>query len=116
MNGTSRTPPSDEPDDGGLDPNLLRLFDEAHTPPQPEPFVSATLRKLESDRRERFVRRCAGVVLLMIAGAFLAPYVASATLVLASWLAEQLPDTALALGSCACAALIAWRAARRQLS
>ena len=114
MNGTSR--PNFEPDDGGLDPNLARLFDEAHTPLQPEPFVSATLMKLESLRRARFIRRCATVALVMIVGAFLAPYVADATLVLASWFAERLPDTVLALGSCACAALIAWRTTRRQLS
>lgn len=115
MNGTSRTNPNYEPDGGGLDPNLARLFDEAEAPPRPDAFVAATLARLESARRARLRHQCAAIAIVMIGGAFLAPYAANATLAAASWLSEQLPGTVLALGSCACAALIAWRTARRQL-
>jgi hypothetical protein len=115
VNGTSRTP-GFEPDDGELDPELTRLFDDAAPPLDAEAFVSITLAKLETARRTRLVRSCATVAVAMIIGAFLAPYVASATMGAASWLEDHLPDTVLALGSCACAALIAWRTARGQLS
>jgi hypothetical protein len=113
MNGTSRTNPEFDPDDGRLDPNLARLFDDAQAPPQAEAFVSEALARLESARRARLIRRYAALVVVMVAGAFLAPYAASASVAAASWLAERLPDTVLALGSCACAALLAWRAHRQ---
>lgn len=115
MNGTSRANSDFEPDDGGLDPNLAQLFDEADTPPQPEAFVNATLARLARARRARMIRRGATVGVLMLAGALVAPYVASATLYSASWLSERLPDTVLVLGACVCAALIAWRTASREL-
>jgi hypothetical protein len=115
MNGISRTGQDPcGPDDGRLDPYLTRLFDEADAPAHADAFVRATLEKLARARRRRLIARCASVATLMLAGALLAPSVAQVTLIVTSWLAEQLPATVLALGSCACAALLAWRIARSQ--
>jgi hypothetical protein len=116
MNGPSRTTLGpDDPDDGGLDPNLTVMFDDADAPPHADAFVSATLAKLERSRRRSLLSRCAAALAVMLVGALLAPYVAQLTLVIASWITKQLPATTLAIASCACAALLAWRIARRQL-
>ncbi len=116
MNGTSHRHPDFEPGGSGLDPRLIQLFEAADTPRDPEAFVGAMLEKLRTARRKRFFQRCLTIVIFMSVGALLAPFVAQATLIAASWLAERLPDTVLALASCVCAALLAWRIARRQLS
>jgi hypothetical protein len=115
MNGTSRTNTNFEPDDDGLDPELIQLFDAADAPSHPQAFVSTIWAKLKAAQRVRLIRRCIGVAIMMLAGALLAPYAARATLTVADWIASQLPAAVLAIASCTCAALIAWRTARRQL-
>ena len=117
MNGTARPGlGADEIEDGSLDPNLLSLFEEANASFHDEAFVSATLTRLARQRRRRLIGRCAATALVMLIGALVAPYVALATLTIASWLVEQLPPAGVALASCACATLLAWRIARRQLN
>ena len=117
MNGTPRTGHDrDESADERLDPDLTRLFDEADAPSHADTFLRATLARLAEDRRRSFMTRCASVALMMAGGALLAPYVAQVTLTVTGWVAGQLPAAALALGSCACAVLLAWRVARRQLN
>lgn len=115
MNGTSRTNTGFDPGDGGLDRELIRLFDEADPPSHPDAFVSAMLVKVEAARHARLMRRCIGVAVLMLAGALVAPYMAHTTLRAANWVVEKLPEAVLAIASCACAALLAWRTALRQL-
>ena len=106
--------------DAGLDPELLRLFDEAPTPaPHEEAFVTTTIAGLERARRVRLVRRITGTAVILIAAAIIAPYVAQLTLTVMGWLLDHLPQTGVALISpigCVCAALIAWRIARRQFT
>ena len=110
MNGTSHEPE-------GLDPELTRVFDGAHTPLAGEAFVSATLLKLRKARRAGLARRSAVLAIVMALSACIAPYVAQATLLAAGWLSDRLPAAELVLVSplgCVCAALIAWRLARRR--
>ncbi len=106
------------PQDEGLDPNLLRLFDAAPAvSANDEAFVNVTLAKLKKVRRTHLFLRLALTVIIVAMGAILAPYVAEATLTTVDWLMGYLPETGMALASpigCVCAALIAWRIARRQ--
>ena len=100
----------------GLDPELTRMFDRAQPPLAEEAFVSATLLELRKARRAWLARRSAILAIALVLGACIAPYVAQATLLAAGWLSERLPAAELALISplgCVCAALIAWRVARR---
>ena len=104
--------------DAGLDPDLLRLFAEAPTPPEGT-FVAATIAKLESARRARLIPRLAGTIVILVVAAIVAPYVAQQTLIAMDWLTDRLPETGAALASpigCVCAAVIAWRIARRQFN
>jgi len=114
MNGTSLGSPASRSGDG-LDPDLIQLFDAANAPPHAEAFVSAMLTKLAAARRARLIRRCISIAVVMVLGALLAPYVAQATVTTAGWVAERLSTAVLAIASCACATLIAWRTARRGL-
>jgi hypothetical protein len=110
MNGTSGVNPNSEPD--GIDPALSRLFDRAPAPPDGDSFVRATLLKLQAARRAQLLRRCAIVLVILLLGALVSPYVARMTLLIASWFSEGLPAASLALASplaWACGALIAWR-------
>ena len=110
MNGTSRVSSDSEPE--GLDPALLRLFDEAAAPREESPFVEAILLKLQAQRRAQLARRCIAVLVILLLGALAAPYAARATLLLASWFTTGLPASSLTLTSplpWAFAALIAWR-------
>jgi hypothetical protein len=105
--------------DAGLDPELLRLFDAAVPAPHEGAFVATTIARLERARRARLIRRFAGTAIVLIAAAIVAPYVAQLTLTATDWLLDHLPQTGVALASpigCVCAALIAWRIARRQFS
>lgn len=117
MNGISR-----EPDDEGLDPSLLHLFDAAAAAAdatRDEAFVSTMLMRLEKARRARFIARLIVTAIIMTSAAVLAPYVARVTLNVMDWLVQSLPETGMALASpigCVCAALIAWRIARRRFS
>lgn len=117
MNGTSRVNCNNsEPDDEGLDPAILRLFDEAPRPAERDGFIAATMLEMQAARRARFLRRCTTVAALLLVGALLAPYAARATLMVASSFAEWLPTASLVLFSpiaWGCATLIAWRIARR---
>lgn len=109
MNGIS-----DEPE--GLDPELTRMFDRAPAPLAGDAFVHATLLQLRKARRAALARRSALVAIVMVLTAAIAPYVAQATLLAAGWLSDRLPAAELALVSpvgYACAALLAWRIARR---
>lgn len=95
----------------GLDPELLQLFDDA--PPvgtDDEAFVGVMLIKLRHARRRRLLTRLITTVAIIVAGALLAPYVAQATLIVAGWVTIYSPL------ACLCAALIAWRIARRKLN
>ena len=90
MNGNFRTHSDDDPDED-LDPDLTRLFDTSSTP---EPvtgaaFVSSVLLKMQRARRLRLIRQAASVALVMVIGAFLAPYAAQGTLLVAGWLTES---------------------------
>jgi hypothetical protein len=105
MNGISHEPPEDE----GLDPALIDLFDAAAAVgAHDEAFVSATLLKLEKARRTRFFVRLIVTATIVASAAVLAPYVAQVTL--------TAMDSLISPIGCACAALIAWRMARRRLS
>jgi hypothetical protein len=116
MNGNSRTH-SDDDHDEGLDPDLTQLFDTSITP---EPvtgkaFVSSVMLKMQRARRVRLVRQVASVTLIMVIGAFLAPYVAQGTLLVAGWLTESRQGTGTAFVApigYVCASLIAWGVAR----
>jgi hypothetical protein len=104
-------------DDDRLDPELTRLFDEAaaHEPATGETFVSSVLLKMQRARRSRLRRQVTGVTVVMLVSAFLAPYVAQQTLLVAGWFTERLPATGTALVSpigCLFAALFAWRIVR----
>jgi hypothetical protein len=139
MNGNI---PGRPDDDEGLDPELMELFDAAKaqasdgtnaaaggilTPvaaaglvigaPSADAFVASLLSRMQRTRRLRLTRQIAGLAIILTGCAFLAPYVAQQTLFAASWLTNQLPatETALLLSqlACACAALLAWRIARR---
>jgi hypothetical protein len=117
MNGNFRTH-SDDDHDEGLDPDLTQLFDTSISlaPVTGEAFVSSVLLKMQRARRLRLMRQVASVTLIMVIGAFVAPYAAQGTLLVASWLMESQSGT----GTVAfvspigyiCASLIAWRIAR----
>ena len=104
-------------EDDGLDPELTQLFFDSAAVPEAvggTAFVSSLLRKMQHARRLRLVRQVAGVAVVMITTAFLAPYVAQQTLLVASWLAEPLPATDVTVVSAIgyILALIAWRMTR----
>jgi hypothetical protein len=103
-------------DDEGLDPELLQLFDSAKTPAAAgAPFVASVLLSMQRTRRLRLIRQSVGLAIILVSGAFLAPYVAEQTLLVADWFTNQLPATGMALVSpigSVCAALLAWRIAR----
>ncbi len=109
MNETSR---DEEP--AGLDPDLVRLFEEARSDEfsgtraaaRDEAFVTALLTRVHRARRRRLLVRSLAVALIMVSGAALAPHVAQATLTVVGSLAFY-PVM------CVCAALIAWRTALR---
>ena len=105
MNGISREPPEEE----GLDPALIGLFDAAAAVgTHDEAFVSATLLNLEKARRRRFFVRLIVTAMIVTGAAVLAPYVAQVTLTAMDSLVSPI--------GCVCAALIAWRTARRRFS
>jgi hypothetical protein len=113
MNGNV---PGRPDDDEGLDPGLSRLFDSAKTPAGAgDAFVASVLLSMQRTRRLRLIRQIAGLVIILICSAFLAPYAAQQTLFVADWFTNQLPATGMALVSpigSVCAALLAWRVAR----
>ena len=136
MNGHLPGPLEHDDDHGRLDPELAKLFDEAasrgttaggrfamagsplaNSSLTGDAFVTSVLKKMQHARRLRLLRQAAGIALIMVPTAFLAPYVARQTLVVAGLLTEELPATSgVPLTSsiaCVCAALIAWRIARR---
>jgi peptidoglycan/LPS O-acetylase OafA/YrhL len=113
MNGNV---PGRPDDDEGLDPELLQLFDSAKTPAgAADAFAASVLVRMQQTRRLRLIRQLAGLAIMLIAGAFLAPYVAQQTLFVADWFTEELPATGIALVSPIggiCATFLAWRIAR----
>jgi hypothetical protein len=115
MNGNG---PGRPDDDEGLDPGLIQLFDAARTQaplPASHAFVASVLLSMQRTRRLRLIRQLAGLAIILVCSAFLAPYVAQKTLLAADWFTNQLPATGTALLSpigCVCAALLAWRIAR----
>ena len=116
MNGNFRTH-SDDDHDEGLDPDLTQLFDTSITAATltGEAFVSSVLQKMQRARRLRLMRQVASVTLIMVIGAFLAPYAAQGTLFVASWLTESPQGTGTAFVApigYVCASLIAWGIAR----
>jgi hypothetical protein len=118
MNGNG---PGRPDDDEGLDPGLIQLFDAAKTQaavdalPASQAFVASVLLSMQRTRRLRLIRQVAGLAIILVCSAFLAPYVAQQTLLAADWFTNQLPATGTALLSpigWVCAALVAWRIAR----
>jgi hypothetical protein len=117
MNGNG---PGRPDDDEGLDPGLIELFDAAktqaavHALPASHAFVASVLSSMQRTRRLRLIRQVAGLAIILVCSAFLAPYVAQQTLLAADWFTNQLPATGTALLSPigVCAALLAWRIAR----
>jgi hypothetical protein len=113
MNGNV---PGRPDDDEGFDPELTQLFDTAKTQAAaPDAFVASVLLSMQRTRRLRLIRQIAGLAIILICSAFLAPYVAQQTLFVADWFTNQLPATGMALVSpigSVCAALLAWRIAR----
>lgn len=94
-----------------LDPELLQLFDEAPSAGTDDAaFVGAMLMKLQRARRRRLLARVFVNTVIIAVGALLAPYVAQATLSVANWMTLYYPVV------CVCAALIAWRIARRRFN
>ena len=115
MNGLTRGP--SDPDDEGLDPELIGLFDEARQPLPAETFVATSFDNMRKARRRRLVSRAFGVAIVLGASAWVAPYAAEQTLRIAGWVAEGLPESAgeIALASplgWLCAALVTWRILR----
>jgi len=105
--------------DERLDPELLRLFAEAPAPADAGAFVAATVARLEKGRRDAFLKKLTATIVIMVLAALIAPAVARMTLTAMDWLLDHLPQTGVALASpigCVCAALLAWRIARRQFS
>ena len=102
--------------DDGLDPELIQLFDSGKTPAgAADAFVASVLLSMQRTRRLRLIRQIAGLAIILVCSAFLAPYVARQTLLAADWFTNQLPATGMALVSpigSVCAALLAWRVAR----
>lgn len=118
MNDTSRKSPDSEPaGPEGLDAELTRLFDrQARMALDADAFVSATLLRIERFQRARLLRRSLTLALIMALTAFLAPYIAQATLIAADWVAERWPAagvTFIAPVMTFCAAFVAWRLAHR---
>jgi hypothetical protein len=113
MNGNV---PGRPDDDEGLDPELIQLFDGAKTQAAGgDAFVASVLLNMQRTRRLRLIRQIGGLTIILISSAFLAPYVAQQTLLVADWFTNQLPATGMALASpigSVCAALLAWRIAR----
>ncbi|MDB6008511.1 MAG: hypothetical protein JWL65_761 [Gammaproteobacteria bacterium] len=113
MNGNV---PGRPDDDEGLDPALIQLFDAANTQAAArDAFVASVLLSMQRTRRLRLIRQLGGLAIILISSAFLAPYVAQQTLLVADWFTNQLPATGMALVSpigSVCAALLAWRIAR----
>ena len=120
MNGNV---PGRPDNDEGLDPELIQLFDAAKTRPAvhapvaktAETFVASVLLSMRRTRRLRLIRQIAGLAIILISSAFLAPYVAQQTVFVSDWFTDQLPATGMALVSpigWVCAALLAWRIAR----
>ena len=113
MNGNVRGRPDD---DEGLDPELIQLFDSAAPVAKTaDAFVASVLLGMQRTRRLRLIRQLGGLAIILISSAFLAPYVAQQTLLVADWFTNQLPATGTALVSpigWVCAALLAWRIAR----
>ena len=96
----------------GLDPDLLRVFEEAPGYTQlgnTEAFLAATMSRVQRETKMRLIRRIALAAVLLTAGAIAAPYVANLTLA-AAGIASISPL------ACAYAALIAWRIAHRAYS
>jgi hypothetical protein len=113
MNGNIPRRPDD---DEGLDRELLQLFDATETPG--DAFVASVLSRMQRTRRLRLARQVTGLMVILTAGAFLAPFVAEQTLLAAGWFTNQLqlPATGMALLSpigCTAAVLLAWGIARR---
>ena len=107
MNGISHEPESD-----GLDPSLIELFDAAAAVgTNDEAFVRATLLELAKARRTRLAVRLIVTALIVAGAAVLAPYVARVTLTALDSAMDSLTSPI----GCGCAALIAWRIARRRL-
>jgi len=99
--------PDEMPPDEGFDPELLRLFDQASAAGAPdEAFVANVLVELRKARRARLVARSIVAAAIMVAGAFLAPYVARATLAV-------MGSIAIYPVGFVCATLLAWRTQRR---
>ncbi|HEY6925079.1 MAG TPA: hypothetical protein VI653_16510, partial [Steroidobacteraceae bacterium] len=68
----------------GLDPELLQLFDQAPSvTPNDEAFVGTLLVRVRRARRGRLLARLFATMAIIVSGAFLAPYVAQATLMIA---------------------------------
>jgi len=116
MNGNFR-PHSDDDHDEGLDPDLTLLFDTGSTPGPAtgEAFANSVLLEIQRARRLRLVRQVAGVAVVMVIGAFAAPYAARVTLLAAGWLMESPAESGNAFVSSIgyiCVSLIAWRIAR----
>jgi len=119
MNGFSRINPDEPRGDDGLDPHLLRLFDSVPPYENEGAFVATTIAGLERARRAQLIRRLIGIIIIMLVAAIIAPYVARLTLAAMDWFTGHLPQTGVALASpigCVCAALLAWRIARRQFN
>jgi hypothetical protein len=102
------------------DSDLIRLFDEAQQPLPADAFVATILENIRQSRRQRLLRQVGMTAVVLIAGAWAAPYAAEQTLRTAGWLAEgwtgQASELALAspLGWL-CGALIIWRIVRQRL-
>ena len=113
MNGNI---PGRPDDDEGLDPELIQLFDAAKTQAAAgDAFLTTVLLSMQRTRRLRVMRQLAGLAIILTSSAFVAPYVARQTLLVADWFTNQLPATGMALVSpigSVCAALLAWRIAR----
>jgi hypothetical protein len=95
----------------GLDPDLIRLFDEAPlADTHDEAFIATLLVKLRKAQRARLVGRSIVIAMIIALGALAAPYVAQATLTIMGSVALY------PVAGCVCAALLAWRIAHRRFT
>ena len=92
-------PMNESRDDDTLDPQLLRLFDEAHAPLPDHDFMASVEARMRRSRRWRL----AGVIVFWVAliafAGVMTPYVAAGSIAVVATLSGWVPEMGSALGS-----------------
>jgi len=82
-----------------LDENLVRLFEDAHAPLPPEAFLELFERRAARAWRARFSLQVAGICLLAVIAALIAPYAIQGSLALSRDVSAGLSSVGLAMMS-----------------